>query len=233
MNYYLRKYVGKYRVVAEYDKATLDFPRTYEGDIDPTFADIYIKCANDIRITHSQGGELFAIIPSKQRGCNILKEIWTDKVETKLPKEPKSEDKRYLTNLCKEIKKTGIIYGAEVLDQEVIFFFKDKDMDYMAKYLKPRTSGASISPFSKKNLPKSDYKIPKKDEDEYKKIMNTFPKRQMGDRTVPNGILITKINKKIIKKHKITEKPNMKAKQTIHSNGLWDEYLTELRKECK
>lgn len=233
MNYYLRKYVGKYRVIAEYDRNTLDFPRTYDGEIDPTFNDIYIKCANNIRITHAQGSELFVIIPSKQRGCTILKDIWADKVEKRLPAEPKSDDKKYLTNLCKEIDKTDVIYGAEVLDQEVVFFFKDKDMDYITKYLKPRTSGASISPFSKKNLPKSDYKIPKKDEDAYKKIMESFPKREMGERTVPNGMLITKINKKIIKKHKITEKPNMKAKQTIHSNGLWGEYLDELRKECK
>ena len=38
--------------------------------------------------------------------------------------------------------------------------------------MSPRTSGAGISPYSTKNLPKSSYVIPEEDLAEYKKIVS-------------------------------------------------------------
>ena len=43
---YLRKYVGKYRVKSDYDLETNDFPRLENGNLDPSFDDLYIDCAN-------------------------------------------------------------------------------------------------------------------------------------------------------------------------------------------
>lgn len=38
------KYKGKYRLKANLDILTNDFPRNKDGNIDPTYDDIYIKC---------------------------------------------------------------------------------------------------------------------------------------------------------------------------------------------
>lgn len=46
-------------------------------------------------------------------------------------------------------------------DSEIEFYFYAKDIDIIANLLKAKTFGASISPFSTKNLPKSkEVKIP-------------------------------------------------------------------------
>ena len=38
------KYKGTYRLKAEIDQSTNDYPRDDSGGIDPSFDDIYIKC---------------------------------------------------------------------------------------------------------------------------------------------------------------------------------------------
>ena len=42
---YLEKFIGTYRVMAEYDLQTNDFPRDEEGNIDKSFEDLYIPCS--------------------------------------------------------------------------------------------------------------------------------------------------------------------------------------------
>ena len=49
MSGYLRKYVGKYRVKAEYDMSTNDWPRLSDGTLDSSFDDYYIDCSNNIK----------------------------------------------------------------------------------------------------------------------------------------------------------------------------------------
>ena len=49
---YLLKYVGTYRVLAEYDVELKDFPRDETGTIDPSFEDLYIPCRRGV-IKHS------------------------------------------------------------------------------------------------------------------------------------------------------------------------------------
>ena len=52
------KYKGKYRIKPNLDKVTNDFPRTDDECIDPSYDDIYIKCANDSQIYHYGHGIL-------------------------------------------------------------------------------------------------------------------------------------------------------------------------------
>ena len=62
MSWYLKKYVGTYRVKAEYDVATNDFPRNEDGSIDSTFEDIYIDCANGCKIMHYESRGSMALL---------------------------------------------------------------------------------------------------------------------------------------------------------------------------
>ena len=79
---------------------------------------------------------LQAYIPSLGRGHNIVKYI----------NENFGED---------------IIFDIEETDSEILFKFNTKHADNIIPLLKPKTSGANISPFSSKNLPKNkNYKIP-------------------------------------------------------------------------
>ena len=225
---YLRKYVGQYRVIAEYDLETLDFPREENGNLDNSFDDLYIDCANHIKIRHGVGSILSAYIPSKSRGMNILRQIWTDKVNDKLPAET-TMTRKYLENLCDKLMESDILYDAEVLDYEVYFMFNAKDMEYYAKLLKPKTSGANISPYSIKNLPKDKYKIPDNDLKVYQDTIKNFPKRKIGDKEIIDGLLLSKITKDFITKSKISNNTRMKNKEFIHKNGLWDKYIKYLR----
>ena len=65
--YLQRKYVGTYRVKAEYDLVTKDFPRLEDGTLDPDFDDLYIDCAHKIQIKHSGGNILSCYIPNKTK----------------------------------------------------------------------------------------------------------------------------------------------------------------------
>lgn len=100
--------------------------------------------------------------------------------------------------------------------------------------LKPRTSGASISPFSSKNLPKSNYTIPESDLTEYKSVISDVPKNELLSicHTSNNFIktLITKQNP--IENIKADMKlKGLKGKEYIHSIGQWGNYINYLRKE--
>ena len=72
MNYYLHKYVGKYRVKAAIDQSTNDFCRDEHGNLENNM-DVWIKCANGIKIFHYGGSTLQVYIPSIGRGINIIK----------------------------------------------------------------------------------------------------------------------------------------------------------------
>ena len=152
-NYLISHYKGKYRIKCEYDKTLNQFPRKLDG----TYEDIdcYIDCYNNIKIFYFGKSTLEAYIPSKGRGHNIIKAI-----EDELGK--------------------GIIYNKEENDSEVLFHFKAKDMHKLEKYLKPKTSGSNISPFSSKNLPKNKfYKIPDEDLINYKNIVENIEQNQI------------------------------------------------------
>jgi hypothetical protein len=240
MAQYLRKYVGTYRVKAEYDLSTNDFPRLENGSLDPSFDDLYIDCKNNIQIKHGVGSVLWCYIPSKPRGLNILRQIYKDKISKTLPK----EKGHYFENLCSELVKKEVLVSAEVLDFEVCFEFKADTIDYIAQLVGARKYGASISPFSSKNLPKESCKIPDKDMKLYKEAIKDFPTvtRTLHDKPteIPDAVLINKLNKEFdqvivksqpkgfdIKQDK--KKKGLKVKEYIYSMGMWQEYCEFLK----
>lgn len=242
---YLRKYVGTYRVKAEYDLATKDFPRLESGSLDPSFDDLYIDCANNIQIKHHGSNILCCYIPKKHKGMNVLKNIYQDKISKTFPEETTSDAKKYLENLCKELVEKEVLVGAEVLDFEVFFEFKANMIDYIAKLVGAKTSGANISPFSPKNLPREPYKIPNKDMDLYKEAIKNIPTKIVdmgrGPIVMPDGFVIKRLNKQFDEIIASTQKPGfdvdkdrrikgLKPKEYIHQMGLWKQYCEFLRK---
>ena len=134
--FYLMKYKGKYRILPELDYRTNDIPRDYNGEIADGYDDLYIACQYDCKIRYygHMGDDkktvwLSAYIPSIGRGRNVKKAL----------------------------DEKGILYSNYLETSiEVEFRFKAKDIDEVATIMKAKTSGANISPFSVKNLPKAD-----------------------------------------------------------------------------
>lgn len=201
----------KYRVVADYNKVTNDFPRTKDGMLDDSFEDVYIKCSHGNMIYSYGKGVLVAYIPSTIRGKNIL-------------------------NSTEESK----VFNIEILDKEVSFRFKYKDLDEVATLLKARNNQKNqdgeynyISPFSTKNLPKTKLKLPDDKLHTYKEII-----AKLGD----NSMLIIKdinnnfINSLTNKKYTIDDiKADMKlkglkGKEYFYSLELWDSYIEFMNK---
>ena len=183
----------------------MQFPREYDG----SFADndIYIDCLNETRIYSFGHGILQAYIPSLQRGHNFIKAI-----EEQFHEE--------------------IIFDIEESSCEVLFKFHAKHLEKLAHIFKPKISGASISPFSSKNLPKNkSYKIPDNELETYKNIVSKLDQKQL--------IGIVHITKKFFqslanKKNSLEDiKADMalkglKNKEYIHSIGKWNDYIKYL-----
>ena len=151
---------------------------------------------------------LQAYIPSLGRGHNIVKYI----------NENFGED---------------IIFDIEETDSEILFKFNTKYADNIIPLLKPKTSGANISPFSSKNLPKNkDYKIPDEEFVTYKNIVAKIPQERI--------LTITHTTNKFIKSL-VTKKntwedikadmalKGLKGKEYIHSIGKWNDYISYLK----
>lgn len=242
-NYLYKKYRGKFRVKSDYDLSTNDFPRDEQGNIDSSFDDFYIPCANKSKIRHYEQNILFYYCPSIGRFRNILKKIYEDKVG--------SIDKFTIVKKSKELdKKDNVSYNYEPLYQELLdkkilvyieeydsegeFRFKTDMMDYIAEIVKPNTSGSNISPFSTKNLPSVKYDIPEKDLKKYQQIIKTLDKGEY--------ILLTRwirqFDNTIQSKKGDTYDVNaerklscLSGKEFIHSIGLFDAYLKFLEEQ--
>ncbi len=220
------KYKGKYRIMSHIDKNTNDYPRDLNGNIEQN--DAYIKCEKGNQIYHYGRSTLVAYIPSIGRGHNILLAI---------AKELCGLEKRIdYEKLYELLEKEGTIKNILENDKEVEFMFNAKDIEFIAKFLKPQVSGANISPYSTRNLPKKKYTIQNDDLLEYKKITESISK--------DNILLISQITKRffgdyLAKKHLYKRKDfnkdmklkMLKGKEYIHSEGLWSEYLKYLQKE--
>lgn len=224
-------------------KNTNDFPRKPDGSYEDH--DVYIDCDNNVRIYNKGRGVLEAYIPSIQRGRNILRFFYRDnlnkentitkitEVETVIKGEPRVVTKesvqiidQELFNLC--IKNNSYIFDYYETDEEVLFKFRAKDMELLEKYLKPRTHGANISPFSNKNRPKTQYVIPDEELAAYKDMIKNLPFESIA--------LVAKYTSDFIKSlatKKLTHddiksdmyKKGLKGKEYIHSIGKWNEYL--------
>ena len=226
---YLMRYKGIYRLKAHIDQSTNDYPRNLNGMIDSD--DIYIKCAFNCQIYSYGRGILVAYIPSVGRGHNILKalgerlcdfDINTIKIDYK--------------PLYDALLSEGTIKHIMENDEEIEFRFHAKNIELIAEYLKPQTSGASISPFSTKNLPKSDYTIPITDLTVYREITGDIPKEDM---MVIAHVSRHFINNRIAKSKQYRSKDikaemrksMLSGKEFIHYAGFWNEYLEYLKKE--
>lgn len=222
------RYKGTYRVKAHVDESTNDFPRDTDGKLDTD--DLYIKCANGSQIYHYGHAILVAYVPSIGRGHNILRALGEELIGVK------AENKIPYDELYSKLLKEGTIREIRETDEEIEFKFHSKNIELIAKYLKPQTSGSSISPFSTKNLPKSDYTIPVEDLEEYREITVDISKDDI--------LIISQITRSFLTvqlpKNKAYKSKDIKAdmklkklkgKEYIHSIGMWSEYLNYLKKE--
>lgn len=204
------KYKGVYRLKAPYDLHTYQFPRKLDGTLEDN--DVYIDCQKDIKILNFGHAVLRAYIPSLIRGNNIIKAV-------------------------NQEFGNEIIYDIEKTDEEVLFKFKAKDLEKLEKYLKPRTNGANISPFSPRNLPKNkDYKIPDKDLVKYKEIIKNVPQKLILGIGRTSELFLKSLANKNKKYEDIKAemvRSGLKQKEYIHSINKWDDYLDFLSRSLE
>lgn len=209
-NYLISHYKGKYRIKCEYDKHKNQFPRKIDGTFED--GDCYIDCYKNIKVFHYGNKILEAYFPSLMRGKNIMKAI-------------------------QEEYGNDVIFSIKETDSELFFRFHANDMDRLEKYLKPKTNGADISPFSSKNLPKNkEYKIPDEDFVEYKNIIEKIGQK----RVIKLTHMTSNYLKSLVTKKNTWE--NIKADMSlkglsgnryIHSIGKWNDYISYLKNELE
>lgn len=150
---------------------------------------------------------LQAYIPSLGRGHNILKSI-------------------------NEIDQS-IIFDIEETDSEILFKFKYADSDKIIPLLKPKTSGANISPFSSRNLPKNKtFKIPDEQLEAYQEIVSKIPQERILTLTHRTNSFIKSLATKRnpIENIKADMKlKGLRGKEYIYSIGEWDNYIKFLK----
>lgn len=239
------KFKGIYRIRTEIDSFSNQFPRDLNGNYSDY--DLFIDCTNGVRVFYyGHRGTLECYVPSLGKGRNIIKAIYSDFVkpieesEYVTITEREKDGETITTNsfnyegLYEDKELNKIIHSIMETDEEVTFRFKWDMMEKFEKYLKPKTSAASRSPFSSKNLPTSDYEIPEEDMNKYKEITSKLPKEdalKLGFMTKDYiKTLATKKNK--LEDIKADMKKKMlKSKEYIHSIGRWDDYLKYLDME--
>lgn len=204
----------KYRVVAEVNQATNDFPRDKHGNLDDSFDDLYIRCSNGNRIYNYGRGVLVAYILSIGRGNNILKAL----------------DE----NIAFDIEKT---------DEEILFKFKYKDLDQVAALLKAHNSPKGrdgnyhyISAFSTKNLPKNKVKIPEDKLHRYTELTTDLGQNNPFMISVINNEFLNSLTnkKKTFEDIKADMKlKGLKGKDYIYEIGKFDEYLEFIEKRIR
>jgi hypothetical protein len=218
---YLMKYKGVYRILPELDIDTKDIPRHYTGEIADN--DIYITCQNGCKIfeyghiDNKKPVWLTAYIPSIIRGRKIANALSEQNIE--------------------------IVHYSET-DEEIIFRFKARDIEPVATLMKAKTYGASISPFSTKNLPKSKVEIPTEKMALYKEITAIVPRNDLlSIHRLTSEFLDEILRKSIVKttkNKKFDYKADMKSmslgrqtKEYIYVKGFWEKYLDYLKNKLE
>lgn len=218
--HYLLKYKGQFRILPVLDTKYHDLPRDVNGNISHEDVELYIACQYGNRITEygTENGRmtLQAYIPSLGRGRNIRKAMDAQ----------------------------GIPYtNYHETDEEVEFRFKAKDIVPIAELMKAKTGGANISPFSNKNLPKANVKIPTEEIERYKAIITEVQKEDLLIiHRITNDFLTNILEKRLKKSEgkKFNITINMRKlmmsrmpKEYIWSKNMWSEYLEYLEKKIK
>ena len=215
-NYLVTHYKGKYRVKAHYDKSTNDFIRDADGNLDDSFADFYLSGRSGIEIKHATGSDLACYIPKLKVGNGVLKSYYEKRIGR--------YDDKSIEEIVYELQDAEYMGECDILSTEVFFIFPAKYLDDLAPIIRLKTSGASISPFSTRNLPKAPYVIPKKDMDAYKEAKGEL-----------NGLQISRIQDEFIREFfdedvKSQMKLEMlKANQWFHKHGYWQDYLNAIK----
>lgn len=256
MAHYLMKYKGAYRVLPEFDVVTNDIPRDINGEIAEGYEDIYIACQYGNKIFcygHDINGRMLltAYIPSVGRGHNIIKKIFTEyqngnleqySFKTGQTKEGENVSGIDYERLYRDTSLNNIIFNIIETDAEVEFRFRAKDIELIAPLLKPKISGANISPFSPRNLPQNKdlVQIPTEEIQRYKEISSRVLKEDLllihKVTTQFLSTILTQKSKRIDKSFNYkTEIKQLKlsrlVKEYIYYKEMWEDYLKYLDKE--
>lgn len=239
MSLYLKKYVGKYSVKAEYDRTTKDFPRGVDGDVDKSFSDLYIPCKSGIKIVHVQRNILMACYMSVGTGHNRLKDIYINNIGSVDKFQTVDDDGKVIKfdfdSMYLELIEGGIL--TEVFDtDEIIFCFKDENIDKIADVLKPSVNAVDRQPFSKKNLPKVEYDMSSENLDEYRAISTKISKGGLHIMNRLNGAFMLTLVTKRLKLETIKNDMKLKRlkhKEYFHSIGKWNAYIKFLNNYLK
>ena len=141
-------------------------------------------------------------------------------------------------NIVKTIQQSdpSLIFDIEETDSEILFKFKYVNSDKIIPLLKPRTSGSQISPFSSKNLPKSNFKIPDDKLTQYKQIVSKIPPEKLLTLSrMTYSYLQTLVTKKNTWENIKSDMrlKCVKGKEYIYMIDKWEEYLKYLENESK
>ena len=139
-------------------------------------------------------------------------------------------------NIVKTIQQSdpSLIFDIEETDSENLFKFKYVNSDKIIPLLKPRTSGSQISPFSSKNLPKSNFKIPDDKLTQYKQIVSKIPPEKLLTLSrMTYSYLQTLVTKKNTWENIKSDMrlKCVKGKEYIYMISKWEEYLRYLENE--
>ena len=204
-SYLIDKFKGIYRLKVPYDFKTKDYNRKLNGTLEDI--DVYIDCVNNVKIFYYGSSILQAYIPSLIRGHNVIKAI--------------------------NEMDSSMIFDIEETDSEILFKFKYADSNKIIPLLKPKTSGANISPFSSKNLPKNkDFKIPDGELSLYKEIVVKIPQERILTITHSTNSFIKSLatKKNPIENIKADMKlKGLKGKKYIYLIGKWNDYIKFLK----
>ena len=244
-NFLIDNYKGKYRLKAEIDKSTWQFVkcRSKKGKLVNSTNDVYIDCRKG-RIYYYGSSVLEVYIPKKNVARNVIKSLVSaDLVKRHTTAQVNQKTGSLIESvdydvLYKEISESTEypIYDLYENDKEFTCKIKAEDLDWIKDEIGIRTTGADISPFSVKNLPKIKHEIPADDEEKYKNITS-----ELG---LECGRLIKSANAKYVKRlNKLLQtdikndakNSSMKLKDYIHFLGKeqWDDYIEFLKKEIK
>ena len=214
MHQYLLKYVGKYRVLCDYN---LDNPTCINSkEFKEQCNDLYIPCSKGV-IKHTFiGDDILA--------CCFYGSIGK------------------FRNVVKEFKQNNIECESEEVGIDGLIYFNAKDINRIAKIVKPRTSGKGISPFSLKNVPKEyrkakkkEFEVPDAELEKLKELTKnlTHVEKMQFSRRCGNEFLKILANKHDkCKDYKEFKKINcLNNNQYIYHAGYWKDYIDYIEKE--
>lgn len=239
------EYKGRFRLRVPICESTHDFARKLDNTLEDI--DVYIDCPFGIKVFYAGKGILEVYVPSLQRGHNILKQLYYENINpdnVEIIQKTMFRDGKDVIRITynildknlyeSELKLSKFFYDILESDSEVIFRIHQKDFEKVIPIIKPKTSGANISPFSAKNLPKLKYEINADQLREYKDINDSIPKEKklILSKVTSNfisNIMSKKKQYKSVDMTKLMRKKMLSGKEFIHSEGYWDEYIKYLK----